>query len=118
MKENIKEAKELLIKYKSLTLEQITECFDKLKDTYNTITGYLVMRELTGFGTCYTCSLCKVINSNCDICIYSIYSVKEEYSCVNESYYLIAKAKTPDRIFYGVQKRIEFLENTIKLCEK
>ena len=115
MQNNLEAAKKLLQKYKNITLEDIIDCYIRLKSIQEVVNGYHVMHKLTGFGQCGTCSLCKAVEyKGCNICIYSMYS-KFNYPCLNISYYLISNAKTPEKIYYGLQKRIKFLERTIEL---
>lgn len=117
MKENLEAAKELLKKYKSITLEEITKCYNNLKTVRKSVNGYHVMNHLTGFGMCNTCYLCQVVNSDCDVCVYSARSVYD-YPCIDDSYRVLSHAKTPENIFFGLENRIKYLEETIMLCEK
>jgi hypothetical protein len=59
---NIKEFKELILRYESITLDEIEEKFTD---------GFIDVKSLTGFGNPNTCSLCIPIKMQCLDCIYN-----------------------------------------------
>ena len=125
MERNINAAKELLAKYKSITIDQITEVYNKMIEQEEDImpNGYDVMEQITGFSSTVKCMLCqeakKLVQKNiyyCQCCIYTINSVFD-YLCIEETYRAIGDAHTPEDIYNALQARIEFLNQTINIYE-
>lgn len=58
---NIKEFKELIEKYSSITLERIEEVWNEYDESY--VHSGEIMHSLTGFGGVHSCSLCKAIGN-------------------------------------------------------
>lgn len=103
---NIKEFQALVKRYETISLNEIEENWD---EEYPVNTA----KQLTGYGSNSTCSLCKVINASawgyeCDDCVYG-YS----YGCVNldneKSYIAILNAKTPIGLLRAFRKRAKHL---------
>lgn len=136
MEKNINAARQLLEKYKSITLEMITEVWEKIKDpeldSFIANYGGSVLKELTGFGSLTKCLLCteakqldqqtEYAQNNpiyCNHCIYVNYTQKSNgYSCVEDTYRNLLHAKTPQEIYSALQLRIEFLQKAIQDYEK
>ena len=107
---NIEAFKELINIYSDFTLEELEEFW--IED------GKTTMRELTGFSS-FRCMLCTAANNNCIFCLYKINDVKSKYvPCVEETYNLIASAKTPKELYDAIQKRIEFMKSIIEMYER
>lgn len=64
---NIKEAKELIIRYNYITVLEINKIIKKHNIKH---VGSKLANILTGYGNPNTCTLCKCINENCKLCIY------------------------------------------------
>ena len=109
---NLKEAKELLEKYKSITLEQLEQKYKKFPG-YN---GNLIMRTFTDFGTIY-CILCKSVNGYCSKCIYSFRDEKPTPQCVDLIYKEMESAESAEELFNAIQKRISYLTHVIEWYE-
>ena len=125
MERNINAAKELLAKYKSITIDQITEVYNKMIEQEEDImpNGYDVMEQITGFSSTVKCMLCqeakKLVQKNiyyCQCCIYTI-NTSADYLCIEETYRAIGDAHTPEDIYNALQARIEFLNQTINIYE-
>lgn len=124
MKRNINAAKELLAKYKSITINQITEVYNKLKEQEDiTPCGYDVMEQITGFSSIIKCMLCQEAKKlakrdiyYCQYCIYTI-NTSDDYLCVEETYKALGDAYTPEDIYNALQARIEFLKQSIEIYE-
>lgn len=126
MERNIKAAKELLAKYESITVDQITEVYNKIREQEkeNIIpSGYDVMERITGFSSITKCMLCqeaKKLNQKdiyyCQCCIYTI-NTSDNYLCVEETYKALGNAYTPEDIYNALQARIEFLKQSINIYE-
>lgn len=121
---NIKEFKELIEQYENLTLSEIEE--EWIED------GQSTMYELTGFGGCYSCSLCKAVgnkacgpswNKNpdcrCHNCVYILRGTDFEFPpCVDETYENINYAESPQELYDAIQARIEFMKEILKSYEE
>ena len=121
---NIKEFKELIGQYENLTLSEIEE--EWIDD------GRSTMYELTGFGGCYSCSLCRAVgnkacgsdwytdpNGQCKNCVYIKRGTDFAYPpCVEETYEDIDNAKSPQELYDAIQARIEFMKEILKSYEE
>lgn len=126
MERNIKAAKELLAKYESITIDQITEVYNKIIEQEGediTPNGYDVMEQITGFSSIVKCMLCQEAKKltqkdiyYCQGCIYTI-NTSDDYLCVEETYKAIGNAHTPEDIHNALQARIEFLKQSINIYE-
>jgi len=66
---NLKEAKALVKKYRSLTIKD----FEKVEDVLRYIPRpYTILQKLTGFDSVSTCTLCQACNACCSECIYRV----------------------------------------------
>lgn len=127
---NVKEFIELIEKYSSITLERIEEVWNEYDASY--VNSGEVMRNLTGFGGCYSCSLCKAVgnevggngwnknpNCRCHNCVYIARGTNFEYPpCVDETYENIEYAKSPQELHEVIQARIEFMKEVLKSYEE
>lgn len=109
---NLKKAKELLEKYKSITLEQLEHRYKK----HPGYKGKLIMHTITNFGTIY-CILCNSVNVICSDCIYSFRSEKPSLQCMDIIYKEISYAKSAEELFNAIQKRISYLTHVIEWYE-
>lgn len=110
---NIEAAKELLEKYKSITLEQLT----KVPKGHYCFGGGYVLRRITGFGSGY-CILCTSVHSICKNCIYSFREYYEpNVPCRDIIYKEIEKTKSAEELFNAIQKRISYLTHVIEWYE-
>jgi hypothetical protein len=126
MERNIKAAKELLAKYESITIDQITKVYNMIIEQEGediTPSGYDVMEQITGFSSIAKCMLCqeakKLIQKDiyyCQCCIYTINN-SDDYLCIEETYKAIGEADTPEDIYNALQARIEFLKQSINIYE-
>ena len=114
MVNNLKEAKELLEKYKSITLEQLEEAYD---EEYLTKTGNVVLNKITGFGETSSCILCLAVNEVCENCIYSFRIQERSVPCLYKVYNEICNALNAEDLFVAIQKRISYLTKVIKWYE-
>mgnify|MGYP003565590199 CR=1 FL=1 len=78
---NIKEFKELILRYESITLEEIEKQLNKGDHIDD------VKYSLTGFGMSSTCTLCQPLldcidTPNCEYCIYG-----DDLQCVHDKTY-------------------------------
>jgi hypothetical protein len=126
---NIKEFKELIEKYSSITLEKIEEVWNEYDESY--VHSGEIMHSLTGFGGVYSCSLCKAIgnkacgpnwnedpNCKCCNCVYIKRGTEFEYPpCIDETYEMLDYAESPQELYDALQKRIEFMKEVLKYYE-
>lgn len=108
---NIKEAKELVKRYRSITIQEIESVRCYCIGNF----GRGIANALTGFDS-GDCLLCVKVNNNCPDCIYTFFSNKDrchkgKYS---PSFARIQFAETPEQLIKAVNKRAGILENLIK----
>ena len=110
---NLRAAKKLLEKYKSITLEQLEQRYKRYPD----YEGKLIMQTFTDFGTSY-CILCKSVNSYCLNCIYSFRNEEKlALQCMDIIYKEMEKASSAEELFEAIQKRISYLTHVIEWYE-
>lgn len=110
---NLKEAKELLEIYKSITLEQLKDIYKRHPDWE----GLVVMSIITDFGTIY-CPICKGASHVCKNCIYSFRIVnKRDTPCMDIIYKEMKNATSAEELFNAIQKRISYLTHVIEWYE-
>lgn len=103
---NIKEFKQLIERYESITLEEIEE-----KGVYPGL--------LTGFGTINNCRLCEKINvyaDNCKGCVY--YEVtNSKYACnvdrTYETYNAISSAENANDLLQAYRNRAKYMRQIL-----
>ena len=114
MVNNLKEAKELLEKYKNITLEQLEEAYG---DEFLFKMGDEVLNKITGFGKTDSCMLCLAVNEVCKNCIYSLRLPSESAPCIDEIYDEMCNAMDAEGLFTAIQKRISYLTHIIEWYE-
>lgn len=116
---NLKEARELLEKYQSITLDNIERIYLEGQEDNCTIDGHDVLNRLVGFGEEETCVLCKAVQGNCDICIYKFREPEGFCTppCVDLIYREICDSLNPKDTFNALQKRISYLKHVIQYYE-
>ena len=116
--ENLKEFKELIERYESITIDEIREEWRIIKrDEFLRYTSaHYTAQKLTGFGSCYTCTLCIAVNQECYQCVYGKEVVL--LGCLSTenrpSYDNIDRAKTPKQLLRGFRIRAQHLKNRYK----
>ena len=107
---NVEAFKELINIYSDFTVEELTEFWMG--------NGQRTMYKLTGFSAVHSCILCKAANSKCVNCLYKFrFSDGKVFPCLEKTYDLISYAKTPKELYDALQKRIEFIKETLKYYE-
>ena len=110
---NLKAAKELLEKYKSITLEELEQKY-KIDSNWK---GQRVMKSITGFGTTH-CPICAEVSKGCEECIYSFRIVNSwDIPCMDIIYKEIEEATSAEELFNAIQKRISYLTHVIEWYE-
>ena len=109
---NLKAAKKLLEKYKSITLEQLEQKYKRFPGHR----GKFIMFTFTDFGTT-SCILCKSVNSNCSDCIYSFRLDVQRLPCMDIIYREMEIAQSAEELFNDIQKRISYLSHIIQWYE-
>ena len=109
---NIEAAKELLEKYKNITLEELERAYKK----YKFIHGKQVMYNITNFGS-VLCIICKSASNNCSNCIYSFIDEKSVLQCMDIIYKEMEKATSAEELYNAIQKRISYLTHVIEWYE-
>ena len=115
---NLEVAKELLEKYKSVTLEELEQVFKDLQESQEVydhiIDGDMVLNTITGFGETYTCLLCKAVNGICKDCIYSFRLNERPIPCIDIIYRRICNSETAEELYQYLQQRISYLSHVIE----
>lgn len=112
-KKNIEAAKELLERYKSITLEQLENYF-KL---YPYLKGRGILNRITHFGSS-DCLLCVGARCFCRNCIYSFRVTNEwDVPCTDIIYKEMKNATSAEELFNAIQKRISYLTHVIEWYE-
>ena len=110
---NLKEAKELLEKYKSITLKELQEKYKR----HPYWKGKRVMSSITEFGTIY-CPICQGVSNVCEKCVYSFrITNKWDIPCMDIIYKEMKKATSAEELFNAIQKRISYLTHIIEWYE-
>ena len=91
---NIEAAKELLKKYKSITLEQLKHWY-RISPNYK---GKIIMQSFTDFGTTH-CILCISASHICSTCIYSFIEEKPILKCKDIIYKEIENATSAEELY-------------------
>jgi hypothetical protein len=120
---NLKEFKELIQRYETITLEEIKETWKendaKLWRKYYyrySSEGDYVAEDLTGFGSPQKCILCTAIKKKCSVCVWGIdttenswYKTDKNYSCCKneneKTYKAIEYAKSPEELLQAFRNR-------------
>ena len=114
---NIEAAKELLEKYKSITLEQLIQKYKIFAPKrFHLMEGRSIMRSITGFGSPH-CILCIGANCICKNCIYSFRYSQREVPCRDIIYKEMENATSAEELFNAIQKRISYLTHIIEWYE-
>ena len=127
---NLSEAKDLVKRYRKITLKQIEQIKEKYQWSDYTF-AINTLHILTGFGSTSTCHLCKPLNVNtygfsrCKQCIYGYNGNKPilvEPACETgkgrRSYDAIDRARTAKALLKAIKNRATVLEKLIKTAEK
>ena len=115
MVNNLKEAKKLLEKYKSITLEELEEKYEK----YPYITGLHVLNAITGFGSTKDCIICQKVYCMCCNCIYSFRMDNGQMKgpCVDIIYQEMKETLSAKELYNAIRKRISYLTHIIEWYE-
>ena len=103
---NLKEAKELIKRYETITLEEIKKAF------LPEIAHHPAM-FLTGCGSASKCIMCK--GFSCNECIYYVYTVNSCFRGINEkTYNRIKIANTPRKLLNAYRARAKHIKEILK----
>ncbi len=111
---NIIQAKNLVKKYRSITIEQLLEVNKGKKFGY--MAG--VLSKITGYGSMETCRMCKVngkTSDNCCGCIYFELTNGDD-CCDHYTYDDINKARTIQELHNAIMARADYIESIIPLA--
>lgn len=137
---NIKEAKELVVQYRSITIEQLEETYQNVETDYNyhydgeTTFNFIYqsLRSITGFGNWKSCSLCRSImnqkphlygyeSNKCQYCVHSISDDWDEVGnsmpCINGNYDEIAECDDLLELLHLIWVRANYIESLINKYE-
>lgn len=110
---NIEQTKQLIQMYKSITLSQIEELWNKPKMYSVRPRSAEVAHSITGFSDGGKCILCSGVA--CYECIHTINDTRVfKYSCsFHNTYSKIDSATTPSNLLTAFGKRAEYLESLL-----
>lgn len=115
--ESIDAAKKLIVLYRSITVEQIEKVEEELGDIGKNYYGQKLASEITGFSMSSKCLLCKAVNEDCRICIYT-----NRFGCISdenwETYQAIKMAKSPEALVYAFNKRADHIQSILNNLKK
>jgi hypothetical protein len=107
---NIQAAKDLIKRYKEITLEDIIGAESKplAKDSFDFERwGTRTAAKLTGFGSKQTCPLCLSVNVNCDICIHN------GICTIGITYTSIKMADKPEQLLQAFKARANYIKSIL-----
>ena len=114
-KNNIQATKELIEKYRIITLEDI-------KDVEVSTIGFTsvhIAERLTGFGSTLRCTLCQAVKG-CSDCIHNVGTLSsiafDGYRaslCITKTYYSIVESETPEELLYAFGERADYLSSLL-----
>ena len=112
---NENEFRELIIKYRSVTEEQLLEAEKTINFEYAKPPDFL--NEITGFGSQRSCTLCTSVDRHCKRCMWGakkgVYG--EPYPCTSHhTYKSIGKAKTIKSLLKAVKNRADYMEKYLE----
>lgn len=117
-RESINTAKELVKKYRSITLDD-TGNINVTSFIYAEY-GRIKARKLTGFSS-WNCPLCLAVEHDCSKCIYGGRS-RDGYSCYlnenNQTYFDIVNARTDEELLDAFKNRADHIESILNKLEK
>lgn len=121
MVKNIEAAKELVEKYREITMEKLKEVSDELYAEYEDDYTYEeVLHRITGFGRISTCILCKEINHMCEYCIHYKHQDSYDSSCPcanSETYRAFDEVDDLDGLYDAIQARADYIASLIQMEE-
>lgn len=118
MVKNLEAAKELVELYRSITIEQLEEMYNKLYEEDDEVFFENILHEITGFGSVSSCYLCKPIGGRCPDCIHGQGVCTVASPCAfDETYENIIDAQSIEDLYDAIQDRADYLENLIKQTE-
>lgn len=124
---NIEAFKNLIEKYESISLVNIKEGWDEFSSEESA--AYYTLQNLTGFGSCNTCSLCEAVGTtiggrdwkttcNCQNCMYYLVNPNGECPpCVDDTYEAIDSAGSPEELYDAIQNRIKYMKQIVEIYE-
>lgn len=121
MKTNIEAFKALIIRYRSITIEEIENAWKEERKSYGGVMEYCfdashIMEVFTGFSRMDKCSLCLTGGgvTGCGQCVWSICNFGDAISCLNPSYVNILHAKNSDMLLKAIKERADVMGELIK----
>lgn len=102
---NIKEFKELIERYESITLEEIKEAFKN---------RLYVAKYLTGFRHYKSCTLCVAVKKECNDCVYNEFIGCSLIKSLQDSFNRIYMANTPLKLKNAYRNRAKVLREFSK----
>jgi hypothetical protein len=116
---NLKEFKELILKYESITLEELKD-IESEKNLEEELPSF-TLSSITGFGT-YECTLCTKAKENRPDCKNCIWEIKTGVKCIDtinhNTYDRIFNAETFEDLLDAIQKRADYMRNVIDWFEE
>lgn len=115
---NLEQFKALIERYETITLEEIQNVFRNIEYSYSWA------KELTGFGSMQTCTLClatkdvSALPVDCKSCVW-YFTNERHYNCYcteqynYETYIAIGEASNPSELLQAYRNRAEYMREII-----
>ena len=118
---NIKEFKELIERYESITLEEIEATGPFVCDQFYLVNNYSTINNLIGFGRSATCMLCNaLLDKFCFGCVYC-HNNQKVMMCArypfNRSFDKIRDASNAEELLLAVKERAKVMREYLKTIE-
>ena len=125
---NLKEFKELIVTYRSITIEQLKVEALKLSKRHN-VRMFVILNAITGFNynqSCTLCEPCKKYARDCDdedlsFCHYCFYVSETGEMCFSgdneDTYQKIKEADNFDELYQAINARADYMESSVNEYE-
>jgi hypothetical protein len=112
---NIIQAKNMVKKYRSITIEQLLKLNDGVESGYNMVD---LLAKITGFGDARTCRMCNVNGKVADDCVGCIYpELTNGNLCYDHyTYDNILGTVSIYQLYTAIRERANYIESIIPLA--
>ncbi|NCA80546.1 MAG: hypothetical protein EOM76_10250 [Sphingobacteriia bacterium] len=111
--ECIQAANELMLRYRSVTIDEIVKAYINQKNEIPMFIGFKVANMITGFGFKTTCTLCKAVNYDCNQCIYAHIEGRTNCNDKHLTYHDIFHAHTTLKLQSAFRARADYIQKVL-----
>jgi len=107
---NLPEFKALILRYESITENEINPLIDVFEKEFGTGLFYAnsIAKVLTGYGSPETCTLCQAVDIDCSKCMYENY-----HGCVNTTFDMIYHADSTEELLSAFKARAKYMRELL-----